>query len=774
MLKKLLIFTILIFWVFFCGKKEIDFEQIQSENLTKIHTDLTYLKDANGRYMHLRGVNVSGTTKVPVKTDPVSYVGRPFPLEKADYWFSVLSDLGFNSIRLLIQWEAIEPNKKGEYDKEYLDYVEAVVKKANEHHIYVLLDMHQDIFSRHLNTRYTANPWYKDAQGNVIYPEPGSIESLLLSVVPDSSGKYTDMVSGDGFPKWAVQACLPEKKMDSPTWGIFRPLLAMDAETILKLGEILQQFLPQGGPAPQWIDEFTERLLALQTSLSKEILETDKYPELKKEYESIFTNKEKWKLSKYSSDMMPFTNWGVNGAISVDNERAWACFFAGNQIFRDKITVDGMKVQDYLQEAYRNAWLQIVERVRDYPNVLGYDIINEPVGFFITLTAAAAFFQSGTIDSVAGLLKSLLGEDKGKQMYELLLMLNILPPDSSDEKKEAWGLKDADLMALLDLNIGFDAKYFKPFIEYVGNAILEKDPDAVLFMELTMGLDLLLSTDVGYMEINITKPEKFKQAVFAPHWYPDIYPFFGFNMKPRDFIPEEWRYRDFTEQLQKSIDKSSYSLGNIPVVFGEFGTYFNFQFDECMNNGYIGCKYDVSAEILDNYYENFEKLFQSNMIWCFSADNDYVKGDLWNHEDFSIIGPGPDHKPRAEKAYSRPYPRSLPGKPVSMHFNSDYHYYDPDKGKVDPVHEFELKFRSKETDAPAEIFIPEVQYPDGFFVWISDGYAVYDPGHHILYFYPADDDPDAIHWIRILPPLNENPNKDFGYFFKGNYVINGK
>ncbi|MBM4386735.1 MAG: hypothetical protein FJ088_03290, partial [Deltaproteobacteria bacterium] len=158
--------------------------------------------------------------------------------------------------------------------------------------------------------------------------------------------------------------------------------------------------------------------------------------------------------------------------------------------------------------------------------------------------------------------------------------------------------------------------------------------------------------------------------------------------------------------------------------------------------------------------------------WCFSPENDYKYGDGWNKEDFSIIGP--DGKPRGEKAFSRPYPRALSGKPVSMRFYSDYHYFDPDKGIVNPLHEFELKFESKETDAPTEIFVPEMGYPDGFYLYLTDGYAVYDQKEQILYYFPSEDAPGQIHGVTIKAPLAGQVHKGWNYFFYKDMAVDGK
>lgn len=57
-----------------------------------------------------------------------------------------LSSWGFNCIRLGIIWDGVEP-QPGKYDEKYLDKLEARVKWAADNGLYVMLDMHQDLFS---------------------------------------------------------------------------------------------------------------------------------------------------------------------------------------------------------------------------------------------------------------------------------------------------------------------------------------------------------------------------------------------------------------------------------------------------------------------------------------------------------------------------------------------------------------------------------------------------------------------------------------------------
>ncbi|MCX6667492.1 MAG: cellulase family glycosylhydrolase, partial [Euryarchaeota archaeon] len=120
-----------------------------------------YFVDEHGRRVLLRGVNFTASSKLPVtpnsathiKTDfkdhkNVSFIGHPIPLKEAEEHFTRLKHWGFNCLRFLITWEAIEHRGPKKYDTEFLDYIEEVLKIAGEKKFYVFIDPHQDCWSR--------------------------------------------------------------------------------------------------------------------------------------------------------------------------------------------------------------------------------------------------------------------------------------------------------------------------------------------------------------------------------------------------------------------------------------------------------------------------------------------------------------------------------------------------------------------------------------------------------------------------------------------------
>ncbi len=140
--------------------KELKNKNLKNDSLKNIIVDGKWFKDRKGRVMFLRGINLGGSTKVPINipshegenffknAKTISFVGRPFPIEEADEHFKRLQAWGFHFLRFLVTWEAIEHEGPGLYDEEYLKYVYQIIKKANEYNINVFIDPHQDVWSR--------------------------------------------------------------------------------------------------------------------------------------------------------------------------------------------------------------------------------------------------------------------------------------------------------------------------------------------------------------------------------------------------------------------------------------------------------------------------------------------------------------------------------------------------------------------------------------------------------------------------------------------------
>jgi len=106
------------------------------------------LVDTHGRQITLRGVNARVAGVFDVSFDDGRLPLEPIPtFDDGDA--AKMEAFGFNLLRLPLSWSALEP-VRGQYDAAYLDRVAAVVDLCRAHGILVLLDFHQDAFSKEI------------------------------------------------------------------------------------------------------------------------------------------------------------------------------------------------------------------------------------------------------------------------------------------------------------------------------------------------------------------------------------------------------------------------------------------------------------------------------------------------------------------------------------------------------------------------------------------------------------------------------------------------
>ncbi|SPQ24797.1 19bb662d-47d8-4dbe-8d87-e351ab77b0c3 [Thermothielavioides terrestris] len=163
--------------------------------------------DGHGRQVVLRGINVAGEAKYPSRPhqpshvpddffdgDNVSFVGRPFPSHEAHLHFSRLKRYGYNTIRYVFTWEAIEAAGPGIYDEAWIAETIEVLRAAKRYGFYIFMDPHQDVWSRFSGgsgapmwTLYAAglNPQSFAATEAAIvhntYPEPDKFPKMIWS-----------------------------------------------------------------------------------------------------------------------------------------------------------------------------------------------------------------------------------------------------------------------------------------------------------------------------------------------------------------------------------------------------------------------------------------------------------------------------------------------------------------------------------------------------------------------------------------------------------------
>lgn len=156
---------------------------------------LPQILDESGRQVILRGVNVNGLVdywrsdlQPPYPIDPAAYddgacpadsdVTTAVPFCEADV--QQIAAVGFDVIRLPVSWSLLEP-QPGRISVTPIDRIAQVVRWAGKYGIRVVIDLHQDAWSKYL------------------FAPPGS---TCPPGVPPIDG-------GDGAPQWASQAVSP-------------------------------------------------------------------------------------------------------------------------------------------------------------------------------------------------------------------------------------------------------------------------------------------------------------------------------------------------------------------------------------------------------------------------------------------------------------------------------------------------------------------------------------------------------------------------------------
>jgi hypothetical protein len=113
-----------------------------------IDSDGHVLRDARGRTVILRGFNIKVDPLFDVTFDDGTPPRESIPPFDAND-LAAIRQSGFNLLRLPVNWSAFEP-ERGHYQTSYLDRVAQVLDLVRPFGLYVLLDLHEDGWSKWL------------------------------------------------------------------------------------------------------------------------------------------------------------------------------------------------------------------------------------------------------------------------------------------------------------------------------------------------------------------------------------------------------------------------------------------------------------------------------------------------------------------------------------------------------------------------------------------------------------------------------------------------
>ncbi len=470
-------------------------------------------------------------------------------------------------------------------------------------------------------------------------------------------------------------------------------------------------------------------------------------------------------LHQFQCDPYPHNIWSTNEG-KLATATMFTLFFGGND-FAPQVKVEGEPVQDFLQRHYCQAIQQVALRLRDLPNVLGYDSMNEPLKGYIgwkdlqtnggelNLGASPTPFQGmalgeGVPQDVAVIKLGRLGlrragttrlDPGGARAWQagrdcIWRQHGVWDCDASGNPR----LLRPDYFSCVNgRQVDFYCDYFAPFARRYAAAIRRVDPRAVIFVEGATDSQPLCGM-----------AGELSGLAYAPHWYDAFVLVFqhfsryvGVDYRTHKVVfgPGPVR-KSFSDQLGWFKGVAQKQLGGIPTLIGEFGIPFNMERAKAYRSG----DFHSQAAALDRSFQAIEANLLHCTLWNYTADNNNTRGDQWNAEDFSIFSRDQQDDPgdinsggRALEAVVRPYPVSTAGEVLRLSFDMK-------------TRRCELQFRhDPQVAAPTEVFLPGYQYPRGCQVEVSDGtFEVQANEQRLVYRHTLT---QAEHWIRVKPAI---------------------
>jgi len=439
-------------------------------------------------------------------------------------------------------------------------------------------------------------------------------------------------------------------------------------------------------------------------------------------------------------DPFPRMVWPTNG-WKLAAATMSALFFGGDD-FAPATQVDGEPIQSFLQRHYLAAIQQVAARLRGFPHVVGYDVMNEPMAGFVglrDLSRPASPIPNGEQPSPFQAMLLGAGYPQRVQLWAPSLPPRRLAPRLIDAKgvrawlpgrecvwraNGVWDLDAGGRPRLLRPHhfcyvggrwVDFTSDYLRPFANRFAAAVRSVHPGALIFVE---------------PEVTSPAPEwgqgDAEGVVFAPHWY-DALTLFAKRYLPGIALDGEQRRvvlgqgavaRSFAENLRGLVRAGAERMG-APTLIGEIGVPFDLDGGRAFTSG----DFSAAERALERSMRALDEALASATLWNYTADNTNARGDQWNGEDLSIFSRDQVADPadpyaggRGLRAAIRPHARAVAGEPLLMRF-------DPASRR------FTLRFRhDPAVAAPTEIFLPRLHYPRPPRVAVSDGEYTYDQG----------------------------------------------
>ncbi|KAJ1507489.1 hypothetical protein HMI54_004080 [Coelomomyces lativittatus] len=563
-----------------------------------LYVDATVIRDAYGRTVQLRGVNLCGDSKLPssihsdnperpefFNTQHCSFLNRPFPLKDAPEHFSRLSHWGLTFVRLLVPWEALEHEGPGIYDESYIDYLVKLCELMPEFGVKCFIDPHQDVWSR-FSGGSGAPGWTLEAVG------------LDIRKFKVTGAAHIHDVHLAGQCDCAID----------PVTGVYLP----------KQDPLSIQRSLSGQPPPMlWPTNYTK--LASSTMFTLFFAGETLAPSRMVGSQNIQTYLQTHYINAYKHLASRLRHIEAVIGFEVMNEP-----HQGYVGLRDLTKYDPVETL----------------MLGDSPSALQSFCLGEGIPQLVEVWA-----KSWPIPSRKKSIRVLNAERQRVWLpgYECPWKnegVYRLDQDTSYLMKPSYFTQHPKTQERLDFNQDF----YLPFVMRYAAAIQQVFSRAMVFME----------------PVPLEPPPMFheyiKNLIFAPHWY-DLDSVFkktfsGYithdvsalriskNILKATYFGMRGAKKNYRNQLLRIKRTGMDRVGLVPMVVGECGIPMDLNRRAAFDTG----DYMHHNNFLDAVISAMESNLVHFTLWNYNPGNDHAHGDKWNGEDFSIFSPHPFHQ----------------------------------------------------------------------------------------------------------------------------------
>ncbi|PKI84859.1 hypothetical protein MVES_000809 [Malassezia vespertilionis] len=570
----------------------------------KIRTRGRYLSDAHGRTLLLRGMNVSGVSKLPTKPaetkatysspETVSFVDRPCTLQEAPGYFARLQAWGMPLVRLLVTWEALSPQgpcPQYPIAAEYVAYLVELFKVMAQYKIKCVVCAHQDVWSR-LTGGSGAPGWTLRAAGL----DPAQLQTTGAALVPESGT--------------APLSSTPPAHKEEPTGPFNWP------SGYQKLAPATMATLFWGG-----------RMFAPGLRLLIDGAEQNIQDVLQHAYIEAYTQLAAHLAPCEAFAGMELMNEPHRGFINLYSFHRW-CYETDLHIGHYPSALESMALGDgYAQEIpfYVKSWpfpSRVSHRTRVDPRARAWIARAENDRFVSTRKSDGCIWREhGVWEWDAGMRKPVVLQAD---------YFSVDPRPKHGRRKVEWY-----------------CDFYAPFIAAFHARIQQVCSHGLLLVE-PIPNEFMPRWAPGADDTPCLSTAQPPNLVYAPHFYDLNVLFFkaynGMSVNVQGlsrgmfilcavYFGARGLARNYYYQLSQLVRRGYERVGQVPVLIGEAGVPYDVNQVLHTRPG----DYRVQNTLLDALVSGLERNLVSFTLWNYNPTNTVQHGDGWNMEDFSVI-----------------------------------------------------------------------------------------------------------------------------------------